>query len=606
MDAKGMKDVFRDLAEQHPEQYRDVTFRLMQIAHHAAYTTGGQSFGPDHLLPSPATLKLRAKTQSQLDTVLNNDDLTDDQREEQIIRIMGRAQVAQKETLLPDSLAANNPASYQVRSGARGSENNLGSLLGSDMLYMDHRSRLIPFPILHNYSEGLSPAEYWAGTYGARKGTMDTKFATQEAGFFGKQLNQIVHRSLITGLDSAKPDETLRGMPVDVNDDESEGSLLAAPQMGFPRNTTITPKVLSAMRQKGVKRLLVRSPTVGGPPDGGVYARDAGVREWGRLPTLGENVGMSASQALSEPLNQGGLSSRHAGGVAGDVANKKVSGFATINQIVQTPKTFKGGAAHATLDGTVQKVEEAPAGGKYVWIEGQRHYVASGFDVHVKRGDKVEAGDVLSEGLPNPASVVEHKGIGEGRRYFTQIAHEAFKDAGIKGHRRNLELLARGLINHVRLTDEMGDYAPDDIVPYSVLEHTYKPRPGSELLEPKRALGQYLEKPYLHYTIGTKVKPSVVKDLNEFGVQNVHVHKEAPPFQPEMVRGMSNLQHDPDWLSRMFGSGLKSSLLDSVHRGGVSDELGTSFVPGLARAVDFGRVGKVITPQEPKKSRVLQ
>jgi hypothetical protein len=63
-----------------------------------------------------------------------------------------------------------------------------------------------------------------------------------------------------------------------------------------------------------------------------------------------------------------------------------------------------------------------------------------------------------------------------------------------------------------------------------------------------------------------------------------------------MIRGMANLQHDPDWVTRMFGSGLKGSLLEGAQRGATSDPHGTSFVPGLARAVDFGRKGKVITP----------
>jgi hypothetical protein len=57
-----------------------------------------------------------------------------------------------------------------------------------------------------------------------------------------------------------------------------------------------------------------------------------------------------------------------------------------------------------------------------------------------------------------------------------------------------------------------------------------------------------------------------------------------------MVRGMYQLQHDPDWMTQMYGSGLKKSLLESVARGGVSEERGTSFVPSLATGTDFGEV----------------
>jgi hypothetical protein len=192
--------------------------------------------------------------------------------------------------------------------------------------------------------------------------------------------------------------------------------------------------------------------------------------------------------------------------------------------LVQVPKTFKGGATHAAVDGLVQKIEDAPSGGQYVWIENKRHYIDKGFEPRISRGDHVEAGDVIGEGLPNPAEIVEHKGIGEGRGYFTNAMRQAFRDAGLYAHRRNVELLARGLIDHVRLHDEHGDYGPDDVVPYSRMERIYKPRSGYVTLAPKSAIGKYLERPCLHYTIGTKVRPRMLDDFADFGVKALDVH----------------------------------------------------------------------------------
>jgi hypothetical protein len=109
----------------------------------------------------------------------------------------------------------------------------------------------------------------------------------------------------------------------------------------------------------------------------------------------------------------------------------------------------------------------------------------------------------------------------------------------------------------------------------------------------------------LHYTIGTKIRPSMVKELEEFNVADVNVHDNPPPFEPEMVRGMYSLQHDPDWMTRMYGSGLKKSLLRGVHRGSTSEERGTSFVPSISRSVDFGRVpgGLIKSPEEGQDAR---
>lgn len=295
-------------------------------------------------------------------------------------------------------------------------------------------------------------------------------------------------------------------------------------------------------------------------------------------------------------------SSKHSGGIAGQ--EKTTGGFDYINQLVQVPKQLKGGATHSTKDGTVQRVEQAPAGGHFVYVNDVKHFVPEELEIKVKKGDTVEAGDTLSDGIPNPAVITQYKGVGEGRRYFVNELRKTMKATGLSPHRRNIELLARGLINHVRLTEEMGDHVPDDVVPYSTLEHTYQPRQGFQSLAPKAAVGQYLERPVLHYSIGSKIRPSMLKDLEYFGVSSVDVHKDPPPFEPAMIRGMNSLQNDPDWLVQMYGSGLKKSLVNSTARGAISEERGSSFVPSLAQGKDFGRGSDriVIKPQEPFKA----
>lgn len=597
LDKKGMNDLLRRLAQQHPDKYAEVSKKLNDIGRTVASDFGGYSFGLEHLKKSEASKAIQAKLRTQIQAILNDDSLTSKQRHDKIIRTAGAVQQQQIDDVFNEAVKKNNPLAMQVISGSRGNKVNLASLLGSDLLYSDHRDEVIPLPVYSSYSEGLKPIEYWSSMYGARRGTIATKFATADAGFLSKQLNQISHRLLVTDEDDTR-DLTNRGYPVDVDDGDNEGALLAKDVGPYKRNTVLTPKMLKHIQSLGHDRILIRSPMVGGSPEGGVYARDVGVRERGVLPGRGEQVGLTAVQALSEPISQGQLSAKHSGGVSGQ--EKAVGGFAGINQLIQTPKRFKGGAAHTTVDGRVGNIEDAPAGGKYVWIGGERHYVGSGYELKVKKGDEVEAGDVISEGMPNPSIVVQHKGVGEGRRYFVSSFVKAMRDAGMKVNRRNVELLSRGLINHVRLTDEFQGHVPDDVVPYSTVEHLYQPRDDHAVAAPAASVGQYLETPVLHYSVGTRIRPSVVKELGRFGINSVNVHKDPPPFQPEMIRGMYSLQHDPDFMTRMYGSGLKSSLLDAVHRGGSSDEEGTSFVPGLSRAVDFGRVGLVRQPEPGK------
>lgn len=594
LDKKEMAKLGDDLARKYPDKYREIMKRLFDVGKDSSYTTNGLSFSLDNFKSPVAARELQAKLRQQLRGIMANSNLSDAQRNLRILELNAKIQQEMADRVFKEAEEHDNPLYRQVVGTGKGNKFVLNSLIGGADQYIDHRDEPIPIPVVHSYSQGLSPAEYFAGSFGARKGIMDTKGAVQDAGFFGKQLAQVSHRLLVTADDEDDPEHEdknfERGLPSDVDDPDNEGALLSRPIGPYKRNTVLTPKILKDIKAMGVKDILVRSPLVGGPADGGVFSKDVGYREKGRLAPIGDYVGLAAAQALTEPVTQAQLSSKHSGGVAAGGA-KAVSGFKAINALLQVPKKFPNGAAHAQIDGVVTNIREAPQGGHYVQVGGQEHYVPVDSALTVKKGDTVEAGDVLSDGIPNPAEIVKHKGIGEGRKYFVSAIRDVYKNSGITAHRRNVELFARGLINHVRLTEEYGDYVQDDIIPYSMLERNWHPRPGAVMVAPKAATGQYLEKPVLHYSIGTKIGKNVIANLERYGVKNIQAHRDPPPFQPEMVRGMANIGQDPDWMTKMLGSYQKTNLLTAAQRGASSDTSGSSFVPSLARGEDFGLKG---------------
>lgn len=595
---KNMIALGTELAHRYPDKYRDITKQLQDIGRETSYTTNGLSVGLDAIKPAVSALSKQQEVKQQLRGILADRALDEKTRNLKILELTTKAQKELVDGVYRDAEAQDNPLFHQVSAGVKGNKFQLNSLLGADLQYVDHKNDPIPIPVMRSYSQGLRPVEYFAGAFGTRKGLIDLKTATSDAGFFAKQLTQINHRLLVTADDDEAADDT-RGFPSDVDDTDNEGALLARAVGPYKRNTVLTPKILKDLKNLGVKDILVRSPVVGGPEDGGVYAKDVGYREKNRLPPVGDYVGVAAAQALSEPLTQSMISSKHSGGVGGAGA---IGGFKAINALVQVPEKYPNGATHATVDGAVQEIRPAPQGGTYVTINGADHYVPTGVNVAVKKGDVLEAGDVVSEGVPSPAEIVRYKGIGEGRRYFVQTMRQIMQNSGINPHRRNVELLSRGIINHVRMTDEHGDYVPDDVVPYSMIERHWQPRPGSVRAAAKSLQGHYLEKPVLHYTIGTKVGKSVIDNLTKYGINEIEAHKEPPPFEPEMVRGMATMSTDQDWMTRMLGSYQQKSLLQATHRGGVSDTSGTSFVPALARGETFGLGGATSgwKPQLPK------
>jgi DNA-directed RNA polymerase subunit beta' len=318
LDKKGVAALLQEVAEKYPEQYRIVTKRLADVGRDAAYTTGGYSFGPAALRRSVAGKRAQIELAGELNRIYRSS-ASDEEKELAIVKATSDKQATLADEVYDEALAVNNPLAQQIRGAGRGNKFQLNSLLGADLLYTDHKGDVVPIPVLRSYAQGLRPHEYFAGAFGARKGIIDLKTATQDAGFFGKQLVQAAHRLLVSGLDDDEPydEANPRGFVVDTDDVDNEGALLSRPVGGYARNTELTPKILRELRDAGHEQILVRSPMVGGPRDGGVWARAVGRRERGGLPPVGDFVGIAAAQALAEPLTQAQISSKHTGGIAG-------------------------------------------------------------------------------------------------------------------------------------------------------------------------------------------------------------------------------------------------------------------------------------------------
>lgn len=762
LDKKGLTALLREVAHKHPDRYRDVVHALNRLGADFATTTG-VSFSIKDFLPSDAKKRIAADARAFTSRIANDSGLTEAQRNKEIVNYLASRMDELRDATFDESVRNDNHFAEAIVSGARGNKANLSSLRGADLVVLDHKDRPIPVPIVRNYSEGLSPAEYFAASYGTRKGVISTKMATAQAGYLTKLLTNAAG-NLVVSDDSPAPGT---GTPVETSDPDNIGAVLARDYGPFSAGTVITPSILKALAKLD-DEILVHSPISSG--GAGVPRWAAGVRERGRMAAVGENVGLAAAQAVGEPISQaqlclargtqvrmadgaskrienvragmlvlgadvnGGLfpvrvvrtynnghrscvestfmpmdgsqkltlkstidhkimarlcaggdnsgivpvgtsntaiyatmtnfaqkspcatfaqklvaalrlvffwllppvvkavrtacatfvecrdiglqqtydievehpdhlfvlanglivsnSSKHAAGVVGATRGASVSGFDAINQMVQIPKTFRNAAAIARRDGAVTRIEPAPQGGHYVWLgENDQHYVFPESDVTVNVGDVVSAGDSLSSGVPNPAEIVRYKGIGEGRRYFVQQMRKTLTDNDIPTHRRNIELLARGLINHVRVVEPDGveDALPDDILSYDEVVRRYRPRFGYATLSPGRARGKYLERPVLHYSIGTRITQPVVDTMKRHRVDAIDVHDDPPPFEPHMVRALELAVHDPDFFRRLSGFYIGKGFMNAVQRGGSSQIHSGNWPHALAHGVDFGK-----------------
>ena len=292
-------------------------------------------------------------------------------------------------------------------------------------------------------------------------------------------------------------------------------------------------------------------------------------------------------------LSSGFICSNSAKHTAGMTQSKKTySGLGTITQFTQSPEKFKDKAAVSELDGIVEDVAEAPQGGFYVTVSGKKHYVPAGHDVEVKVGDEVEAGDFLSEGLGDPEDIVKHKGLGAGRLYYANRLNQILADSGAKNDKRSTEILARGALRHVRVTEDTGygNYLPDDIVDYNTLQGQYRMTETTRLMKAKDANGKYLQAPILHYTIGTKITPKVIKDLSDNDLEDIYVDDNEPAFKPEMIRIRAASHTNPDWMASLGTSYLTKQLNESSTKADDTNVLeNTDYRPRLAFGKDFGK-----------------
>ena len=573
------------IARDNPDKYRDISYKLMQLGREAAFQEGTTLRLSD--LQGPIDKRDMMKHITQQEQKIQADKtMTDDEKTKALEIIYTDMQRMIVKQTYAAALKAGNPFASLVKAKARSNPSQLAAILSTPSVYQDAQDRTIPVFIRRSYAEGLDPAEYWAATYGARKGVISTKFATRDAGALGKEFGVAVADMVVVKDDC----ETPYGIPVKTNDMDNIGTVLARPAKNFPAGTVVTKQVIADLDQKGINDIAVRSPLTCALPQG-LCKQCVGLREDGKFPPIGHHVGLNAASAMAERIAQSQLNQKHSGGQKDDSGDVVYSGFDVINNLAKIPKTFPNRASVAEVDGKVDSVEPAAQGGTNIIIDGTAHYAGPGLRIMVKPGDEVEPGDQLSSGIVNPADAVRYKGIGEGRRYFAERFTQAFRDTNYDVNRRNVEVLGRAMIDHVAVNEQsgVGDHLPGDVASYNSVAFGYRPRKDAKTMAPKKAVDQYLEQPALHYTIGTRLTKKMAKQLNDFGIDSVMAHPNESGFVPDMVSITKVPQYGDDWMARLGSTYLKPRLLQDIQRGSESKIHGINPIPGIAKGVEFGR-----------------
>jgi DNA-directed RNA polymerase subunit beta' len=581
-DSKSLGSLMAEVARKYPDQYERISKAISDIGRKASYFQG-ESLTLNDNRPVIDRDKILVEMDNEIEEAKRTSIDKDDFENKKIEVWSKYNDKIQKETAR-EALSRKNNLAYSVMSGARGKPAQLKMMLSTPGLYTDAQDNIIPLFVRTSFAEGLRPAEYLAGTYGARKAVLSTKRATAKGGDLAKQMVQSASNLVVSENDCG----AANGIDLESDDKSLRGRVLARDLGNVPAGTVLDKNALASIRKQGAGKLIVRSPMTCQAKEG-VCARCMGLNALGKFPAKGDAVGITAAQAIGEPITQGALNVKHQGGAAG--TDRRYAGFSVINQFVQTPDTFPDKAVLSKIGGQVNSVIEAPQGGYYVTVDNEPHYISPGYSVTVKVGERVEAGDTMSEGLADPGEIVELRGLGEGRKYYSDKLKQLLDDSGMEADRRNTELMARAALDHLQITDikEDDEYLPDDVVSYSYFSNRYTPPKDTAKYKADKAVGTYLQSPALHYTIGTKITPKIAKHLTSSGFEEVFSSPESPTFKPHMVRLRAATHHGTDWLASMHTSYLKKQLSESAIRGEDSNvEKNIHFAPRLAIGTNFG------------------
>ena len=107
-----------------------------------------------------------------------------------------------------------------VSSGARGNWMQVRQIAGMRGLVSNPKGEIIPRPIINSYREGLSVAEYFISTHGARKGLADTALRTADSGYLTRRLVDVSQDVIIREDDCG----TTKGLDMPIATQDAEAS----------------------------------------------------------------------------------------------------------------------------------------------------------------------------------------------------------------------------------------------------------------------------------------------------------------------------------------------------------------------------------------------
>ncbi len=377
----------------------------------------------------------------------------------------------------------DNPIFMMMHSKARGNISNFTQVAGMRGIMAKPSGESVEIPVLSNFKEGLSVAEFFLSTHGARKGSADTALKTADSGYLTRRLVDVSQDMIIREADCG----TDQGVVVRAFINEKTGSVIESlrdrivgrfankkvinpetKQVIVDRLEMITESIADKIIDAGIEEVEIRTILTCATQNGlcqKCYGRNLAT---GNLVEIGEAVGVMAAQSIGEPGTQLTMRTFHTGGVAG--GEDITQGLPRVQELFEA-RNPKGKATIAEIDGKITKIKEDH--GKYKIsitnkLETKEHVSNYGAKLCVEKGQDVTCGTKLTEGAISPKELLAVTDPITTQEYILKEVQNTYRSQGVDISDKHIEVIARRMICKIRII-ESGDtrFLPGSLVNFS-------------------------------------------------------------------------------------------------------------------------------------------
>ncbi len=438
-------------------------------------TVSGVTWGIDDVQVPVEKAGIIAEAEDKVEKIGNNYNdglLSNNERYRLVIETWNNTK-SKIEKVVPSALPKGGSVSYMIDSGARGSIGQVVQMAGMKGLIINTAGRLVDFPIIPCYKEGLSPLEYFITTHGSRKTLADTALNTAKAGYMTRKLVDVSQDIIVTEKDCGDRDGKLITPDLMASLDSGIGNLIKGRVLAkevvkadgtilFKCGHLLSQTDAMEIETEGITEVSIHSPLACKLAKGlcqKCYGLDLGRNS---LVEIGQPVGIVAAQAIGEPGTQLTMRTKHTGGI-GTGGVDIVGGLPRVEEIFER-RTPKNSALISPVDGEVAEIQNA--GKEYIiniLVDPKYRKKSSGNSLEfsvpfirtilVKKGAKVKKGDLLTDGPAELPILFKLAGRDATENYIIKEINAIYELQGVNIARKHIELIVRQMFSRRRVKD---------------------------------------------------------------------------------------------------------------------------------------------------------